>query len=53
MSYYKTPEHVIFFSPMIRFLSKVTSPKYFIIRCEVCGKIPTELYGKFCLKHKK
>jgi len=52
-SYYKKTEDVLFFSPITRLLAKVFGAKYFIYKCKTCRKIPTEIYGKYCLDHKK
>ena len=49
--YYDKPENVLFYDPVVRFLAKLFGSKYFIKKCEVCNKIPTELYGKRCKKH--
>ena len=50
--YFDKPEHVLFYDPFTRFLSKIFGAKHFVKKCRVCGKIPTELYGDTCLDHK-
>ena len=49
--FFNEPKGVLFFNPIIRLLAKVFGHKYFIKRCKVCGKIPTEMYGKTCFNH--
>jgi len=49
--FYTKPENVLFYDPFTRFLAKIFGAKHFVIKCSVCGKIPTELYGKTCLNH--
>ena len=50
--YYNKPENVLFINPITRLLVKIFGAKYFVIKCRVCGKIPTEIYGDACLDHK-
>ena len=49
--YYNKPEDVLFYNPFIRLLTKIFGPKHFVVKCKVCGKIPTEIYGDTCLDH--
>ena len=50
--YYSKPEHVLFYNPITRLLARIFGAKHFVIKCRVCGKIPTEIYGDTCLDHK-
>jgi len=50
--YYSKPEHVLFYNPLTRLLARIFGAKHFVIKCRVCGKIPTEIYGDTCLDHK-
>lgn len=50
--YYNKPENVLFYDPITRLLARIFGAKYFVIKCRVCGKIPTEIYGDTCLDHK-
>jgi hypothetical protein len=50
MIYFKK-DNVIFMNPIIRFLSKIFGKENFVIRCEVCNKIPCDIYGNRCEKH--
>lgn len=49
--YFNKPEDVLFFNPITRLLSKIFGAKHFVIKCRVCGKIPTDVYGDTCLDH--
>ena len=49
--YFKNPEDVIFFHPIQRFFVWLFGAERMVKRCKVCGKIPTELYGGYCLDH--
>lgn len=49
--YYNKPEHVLFFDPLTRLLANIFGAKQFVIKCRVCGKIPTDVYGYTCLDH--
>jgi hypothetical protein len=49
--YYNKPENVLFYNPIIRLLAIIFGAKHFVIKCRVCGKIPTEIYGDTCLDH--
>ncbi len=49
--YYNKPEDVLFFNPITRLLAKIFGAKYFVTKCRVCGKIPTEIYIDTCLDH--
>lgn len=51
--YFEKPEHVLFINPIVRFLSKIFGAKRLVVRCKTCGKIPTDLYGSYCLDHFK
>lgn len=53
MNYYKKPEDVLFFSPVVRLLARVFGPEYFVTRCKTCKLIPIEVYGGYCKKHSK
>ncbi len=50
--YYNKPENVLFYNPITRLLARMFGAKYFVTKCRVCGKIPTEIYGDTCLDHK-
>jgi len=50
--YYSNPENVLFINPIIRLLARIFGAKHFVVKCKVCGKIPTEIYGDTCLDHK-
>ena len=50
-SYYSKPEYVLFYDPITRLLARIFGAKHFVIKCRVCGKIPTEIYGDTCLDH--
>jgi hypothetical protein len=53
-TYYNSAEQVIFpFSPMTRFMSKIFGKELFVVKCKNCKKIPTELYGAFCIECSK
>jgi hypothetical protein len=52
-TYYNSAEQVIFISPMTRFLSKIFGKELFVVKCKNCKKIPTELYGAFCIECSK
>jgi len=49
--YFDKPEQVLFYNPLIRLLANIFGAKYFVSKCNVCGKIPTEVYGKTCIDH--
>ncbi|MGK0446561.1 MAG: hypothetical protein ACJA2M_000330 [Polaribacter sp.] len=50
--YYSRPENVLFYGPITRLLARIFGSKYFVIKCKVCGNIPTEIYGNDCLDHR-
>lgn len=50
--YYSDPENVLFYDPIIRLLARIFGAKHFVIKCKVCGKIPTKICGNTCLDHK-
>ena len=50
-TYYNKPEDVLFIDPLTRFLTKIFGAEHFVIRCKVCNKIPTDVYGDTCIKH--
>ena len=50
--YYSKPENVLFYSLITRLLARIFGAKYFVIKCRVCGRIPTEMYGDTCLDHR-
>lgn len=52
VEYYNKPENVLFIDPITRLLAKIFGAKYFVTKCRVCGKIPTEIYDNACLDHK-
>lgn len=49
--YYSKPENVLFLDRTTRTLAKIFGAKYFVKRCKVCGKIPTEIYEGHCFEH--
>jgi len=50
--YYNKPENVLFINPITRLLAKIFGAKYFVTKCRVCEKIPTDVYGDTCLDAK-
>lgn len=47
--YYKNVNDVIIISPTIRFFSNIFGKTLFVVKCKTCKKIPTEIYGEYCL----
>lgn len=49
-TYFDSAENVLHtFNPIARFLSKFLPKDWFVIKCQSCKKIPTEVYGGKCL----
>jgi len=49
-SYFNSADDVLhIFNPIARFLSKFFPKDWFVIKCQSCNKIPTEVYGDKCL----
>jgi len=51
--YYKSPEQIMLIHPMDRVIAKLFGKESMIYRCKECKKIPTEMYGQHCFKHRK
>ena len=51
--YFNKAENVLFYNPMTRLLAKIFGPNNYIHKCKTCGKIPTEVWGEYCFKHKQ
>lgn len=52
--YYSTPDDVLLFHPIERFLAWMFGKEALITRCEDCNKIPTEVVSGRCEDcHKK
>lgn len=51
--YFESEDDVLFINPITRFLSKIFGPKPFVIKCSICNKIPTDIYGDRCKDHIK
>lgn len=48
VNYYESPEDVIHFDWFTRFLARIFGAKHFVIRCEDCNKIPSEVIKNKC-----
>lgn len=49
--FYKSPDQVLFFNPIERFLAKIFGAKRMVFKCKTCKKIPTEVFGGYCKDH--
>lgn len=47
--YFKDAEQVMFFHPFQRFLAKIFGQDRIVKKCKDCKRIPTDLYGEYCL----
>ena len=51
--YFKSADDVGFIDPMQRFWAKILGKNKVVITCKNCKKIPTEIFGGYCLDCKK
>jgi hypothetical protein len=51
--YFKSADDVLFLNSIPRFLARIFGNEALVIKCKVCKKIPTEVYGNVCLEHIK
>jgi len=47
--YFKSAEDVILIDPIQRFWAKIFGKDRIVRKCKDCKKIPTDLYGEYCL----
>lgn len=47
--YFENADQVMFIHPINRFLTKLFGKDIMVHKCKDCKKIPTDVYGKYCL----
>ena len=47
--YFDSADQVLLIHPMERFMAKIFGKDRIVIKCKDCKRIPTDLYGSYCL----
>lgn len=47
--YFESAEHVMLIHPIHRFLAKIFGKDRIVHKCKDCKRIPTDVYGEYCL----
>jgi hypothetical protein len=47
--YFDSADQVLLIHPLERFIARIFGKDRIVIKCKDCKRIPTDLYGSYCL----